>query len=94
MMNKGKKSIINFSFCVLVNFEDHLRISLITDTGDIAKQSTKMHKLLGIFDKKEGFAYDHNLGFLSVSPKNLGTGIKMKATVDIFGGSIPSDELK
>ena len=69
-------------FVVLVNFEDHIQIIMLPETGrfnNVRRSIQRMEKLTKTFDKM-GFATDSYLGFLTVSPANLGTGMTFTAT--------------
>jgi protein arginine kinase len=65
------------SFAVMINFEDHIKISSMNK--DPMKAITKLQKLLTKFEKNNGFSQDVNLGYLTTSPENVGTGMQMKA---------------
>lgn len=77
----------SFEFFVLVNFEDHVEIVVAPEhaaQNGINNALTKLLKLNSTFDKI-GFATDAYLGYLSVSPQNLGTGLTIEATIKIAG---------
>jgi protein-arginine kinase len=68
-----------FEFFVLVNLEDHIQIIVApenTHENGFGKALAKLIKLNLTFEKI-GFATDSYLGFLSVSPENLGTGLSL-----------------
>ena len=70
----------NNKFVILVNMEDHLEIVMLPGAGDeILTSLDSLKRLLRAFDKI-GFANDAYLGYLTTSPENLGTGIKMSCT--------------
>ena len=74
-------------FVVLVNFEDHIQIIMLPETGrfnNVRRSIQRMEKLTKTFDKM-GFATDSYLGFLTVSPANLGTGMAFTATQVLDG---------
>lgn len=79
-----------FEFFVLVNFEDHIQITVAPELTEnsIDRALAKLIKLNQTFEKI-GFATDSYLGFLSVSPENLGTGLSMEATVEVAGTDKP-----
>jgi protein-arginine kinase len=72
-------------FFVLVNFEDHIQIVVTpvhaSDNG-FSRALDKLVKLNKTFEKI-GFATDAYLGFLTVSPENLGTGLQIEATIKL-----------
>jgi protein-arginine kinase len=62
---------------ILVNFEDHIEIVMMPQTTEMIGQSFRqLKKLVAAFDKV-GFAVDAFLGYLTTSPLNLGTGLKL-----------------
>lgn len=65
---------------ILVNFEDHIEIVVLSDGAELKKAFKTMNKLLNSFEKM-GFATDPYYGNLTVSPEHLGTGINMEGTV-------------
>lgn len=76
-------------FVVLVNYEEHIKIIVlrnkVSNSDTLSKGFTRLVKLLNTFEKI-GFATDPYLGFLTVSPRNLGTAMhlecKLKLTQD------------
>lgn len=72
----------NKEFVVLVNFEDHIQIITISNNGDHNKSLSTLIKLLSKFEKM-GYARHSTLGFLTASPKNLGTGIHIDAKIKL-----------
>ena len=82
-------------FVVLVNFEDHIQIIMLPETGrfnNVRRSIQRMEKLTKTFDKM-GFATDSYLGFLTVSPANLGTGMAFTATQVLDGKKRTRDEV-
>ena len=83
-------------FVVLVNFEDHIQIIMLPETGrynNVRRSLQRMDKLTKTFDKM-GFATDAYLGFLTVSPANLGTGMSFTATMMLEGKSRTEEEVE
>ena len=71
----------NKSFVVLVNFEDHLEFVILPEHKETMQGGLqRMTKLLQTFEKL-GYATDPYLGNLTVSPKNLGTALKLEANI-------------
>lgn len=64
------------AFVILVNFEDHIQVFTISQDGDFQKCLTNLHKVLTKFEKM-GYARHTSLGFLTASPKNLGTTMRI-----------------
>lgn len=73
-------------FLVLVNFEEHLKIITLPDKTNpqdgLLQGIHRTIKLLQTFDKL-GYASDPYLGSLTVSPKMLGTAMKMSCTLGL-----------
>ena len=64
-------------FVVLVNFEDHIQIVMLPSQGVMGNFKialTRLIKLTHTFERM-GFATDAYLGYLTVSPAHLGTGM-------------------
>ena len=64
-------------FVVLVNFEDHIQIMMLPSQGvmgNFKNALTRLIKLTHTFERM-GFATDAYLGYLTVSPAHLGTGM-------------------
>ena len=83
-------------FVVLVNFEDHIQIIMLPESGrynNLRRSIQRMDKLTKTFDKM-GFATDSYLGFLTVSPANLGTGMSFTGTVVLEGKKRRADEVE
>ena len=82
-------------FLVLVNFEDHLQIVMLPEQGvstAIKRSLMRLIKLLTTFEKM-GFATDGYLGYMSVSPEHLGTGMSFKASLKLESRQRSRDEL-
>ena len=62
---------------MLVNLEDHIEIVMLPETSnDLLKSFIKLAKLIKVFEKID-FATDFSLGYLTVSPLNLGTALNI-----------------
>lgn len=68
----------NHKFVVLVNFEDHLKVVCCSSEGQLLDCIKNLSKVLSRFEKF-GYAKDTSMGYLTTSPKNLGTAMTMKA---------------
>ena len=69
-------------FAVLVNFEDHIQVVSINEEGDVNKCLGTLLKVLSKFEKA-GYARHTTLGFLTASPKNLGTTLKLSCDLSM-----------
>ena len=76
-------------FVVLVNFEDHIQIIMLPESGvqnNLKNALTRLVKLTHIFERM-GFATDAYLGYLTVSPQHLGTGMQFQGRITLESGS-------
>ena len=83
-------------FVVLVNFEDHIQIIMLPEKdryNNVKRSIQRMDKLTKTFDKM-GFATDSYLGFLTVSPANLGTGMSFSGTIALDDRKRTKDEVE
>ena len=83
-------------FVVLVNFEDHIQIIMLPEKdryNNVKRSIQRMDKLTKTFDKM-GFATDSYLGFLTVSPANLGTGMSFSGTISLDDRKRTKDEVE
>jgi len=65
--------------CVMINEEDHLRIHALLPGEALEETSRMAFGVESAIGKKVPYAFDAELGFLTSSPMNAGTG--MRATV-------------
>lgn len=62
---------------IVVNHDDHLRIQSICPDLQIHKAYNSVLKIEKRLEKRLSFAFDRNLGYLTASPFNLGTGLRI-----------------
>ena len=67
---------------VLVNFEDHVQVITLCNPKDSNKSLLNLIKLLSRFEKY-GYSRHTTLGFLTASPKYLGTGLHIDAGIEL-----------
>ncbi len=67
---------------VMINEEDHIREQCIQDGFNLLKAYRRLTKIDDDILKNLEIAFDENLGFITASPANLGTG--MRASVMLF----------
>jgi hypothetical protein len=72
----------NKDFVVLVNFEDHIQVVTINKEGDFNKPLTTLDKILSKFEKM-GYARHTSLGYLTASPRNLGTTLCLTCRIQL-----------
>lgn len=65
------------SVSVMLCEEDHIRINAFASGFDIEKAYQKADKTDNVFLSSLPIAFDERLGFLTASPINLGTGLKI-----------------
>jgi len=70
------------SVIVMINEEDHIREQCIQEGFNLLKAYRKISKIDDGILKNLNIAFDENLGFITASPANLGTG--MRASVMLF----------
>ena len=80
----------NRAFVILINFEDHIQVFTMSDEGDLTKNLKDLMKILSRFEKI-GYARHTSLGFLTASPKNLGTTIKFTLRIKLQTQHQPDD---
>ena len=74
----------NGTFVILVNFEDHIQVFTISKDGDFGKNLEDLKtNILPEIDKIGGYARHPSLGFLTASPKNLGTAMELYARIKL-----------
>lgn len=73
---------------VMINEEDHIREQCIENGFNLYKPFRRLSKIDDEIISSLPIAFDENLGFLTASPSNLGTG--MRASVMLF---LPAIEL-
>jgi protein arginine kinase len=69
--NRGESST------VMVNQEDHLRVQSVRSGLNIIEAYNEVIKIEKCFERKLSFAFDRNLGYLTASPVNLGTALRV-----------------
>jgi len=85
--NVGSGIVLNReeSFCVMINEEDHLRMQALRPGFQIREAWNAIDRLDSALEKKLNFAFDHELGYLTACPTNLGTGIRVSAMLHLPG---------
>ncbi len=70
---------------ILINEKDHIRIQSVICGLNIQKAYSQVLSLEKILEKKLKFAYDKDFGYLTSSPVNLGTALKISVLVHVPG---------
>ena len=68
---------------ILVNEEDHLRITALRRGLDLLDAFAGLQHLLREVEEKIPFAFDETWGYLTACPTNLGTGLRGSALVHL-----------
>jgi protein arginine kinase len=68
---------------VMINEEDNLRIQCITDGLDLVNAYNYVNKIDDFIEEVMGYAFDENLGYLTATPSNVGTGLKASAMIHL-----------
>lgn len=71
-----------YRISAMINEEDHLRLQCVVDGFDLEEAYQKVAQFDDEIGKRLKYAYDEKLGYLTVCPTNLGTG--MRASVMMF----------
>ncbi len=71
------------SVCIMINEEDHLRIQVFSNGDDIRKTYEKAREIEENLDKELHFAFSDKLGYLTQSPWNLGTAMRVSVLVHL-----------
>ena len=66
---------------VLCVQSDHLRVTAIDKSGNIAKAFSRLKKLLELVQKNLEFSRDDRFGFLTFDPANVGTGLRAQVSI-------------
>lgn len=65
------------STAVIINYEDHIKIQGTCPGLNIQRAYSEVTDIEKCFEKKLSFAFDSNLGYLTASPFNLGTALRV-----------------
>src|ERR1043166_3473974 len=86
---KGAGSGIIFnkdeSLCVMINEEDHLRMQALRPGLQLRHAWTAIDHFDSELEKKVGYAFSNEIGYLTACPTNLGTGVRVSAMLHLPG---------
>jgi len=82
ILKKSKKSLDEV-LSILINEEDHLKIQSIVAGLDIEKAYKNVVVMEKLLERRLKFAYDKDFGYLTSSPVNLGTALRISTAVHI-----------
>ena len=85
--NAGSGLVLNReeSLCVMINQEDHLRMQALRPGLQLKQAWHAIDQIDSKLEKKLGYAFNGDLGYLTACPTNLGTGIRVSAMLHLPG---------
>lgn len=85
--SEGSASVVNReqTLSVMINEEDHLRLQSLRAGLHLRKAYDLITRVDQQLEKKLPFAFDHELGYLTACPTNVGTGLRASAMVHLPG---------
>src|SRR3954449_7051412 len=85
--NAGSGLVLNReeSLCVMINEEDHLRMQALRPGLQLKQAWHAIDQVDSKLEKKLGYAFSSDLGYLTACPTNLGTGIRVSAMLHLPG---------
>lgn len=73
----------NETLSVMINEEDNLRIQCIVDGLDLKNAYNYVNSIDDYIEEVIPYAFDENLGYLTASPTNVGTGLKASVMIHL-----------
>jgi len=91
---EGSAAIVNRkqALCLMINEEDHLRMQSIRPGLALREAYDLVSSVDAQLETNLEFAFDHDLGYLSACPTNLGTGMRASAMLHL-PGLVLSDQI-
>ena len=91
---EGSAAVVNRkqALCLMINEEDHLRMQAIRPGLALSEAYELVSGVDGKLEDSLEFAFDHELGYLSACPTNLGTGMRASAMLHL-PGLVLSDQI-
>jgi len=71
------------SAALMINEEDHLRVQVLSDGLRLEQLWTKINAIDDKLSERIPFAFDNQLGYLTVCPTNVGTGIRVSVMMHL-----------
>ena len=78
---------------IMVNEKDHVRLQCISEGLNLKEAFEKATSIDDKIEKNFDYAFDENLGYLTTSPENIGTGMKASVTIHLPALTM-SEEIK
>ena len=84
---EGSATVVNRNqtLSVMINEEDHLRLQSIRSGLHLREAYELIAKLDSELEKVLPYAFDHELGYLTACPTNVGTGLRASAMLHLPG---------
>ncbi|MBR0576343.1 protein arginine kinase [Proteiniclasticum sp. BAD-10] len=70
---------------LMINEEDHLRLQVMGKDMNLEELYDKASRIDDLLSEKLNFAYDHNLGYITACPTNLGTALRASVMLHLPG---------
>ena len=85
--SEGSAAVVNRhqTLSVMINEEDHLRLQSIRSGLHLRSAYNLITKIDQQLEKKLSYAFDHELGYLTACPTNVGTGLRASAMLHLPG---------
>ncbi|NWK54962.1 protein arginine kinase [Verrucomicrobiaceae bacterium N1E253] len=85
--NEGSAAVVNRdqTLSVMINEEDHLRLQSIRSGLHLREAYKLITKIDQQLEKSLPYAFDHELGYLTACPTNVGTGLRASAMLHLPG---------
>ena len=68
---------------IMVNGGDHIIINCVLGGCSFKEEFSEVNRIDDIIEKNIDYAFDDKLGYLTASPKNVGTGMKISAVIHL-----------
>jgi protein arginine kinase len=83
--NTGSGLVLNKdeSLCVMINEEDHLRMQSLKPGLQLRQAWQVIDQVDSALERKLGYAFSPELGYLTACPTNVGTGIRVSAMLHL-----------
>lgn len=70
---------------LMINEEDHIRLQVLGTDLDLEELYDKASRIDDLLSEKLPFAFDHNLGYITACPTNLGTAMRASVMLHLPG---------
>jgi protein arginine kinase len=85
LQSKAKVEFENGSVAIKINEEDHFRISATRHDGDLLAAWNRLTELDDLVEQYFSYAFSEQWGYLTTSPADIGTGMRIHATLFLPG---------